>query len=490
MSINEEELQESLSNMLGGNQGSTQEGLDYARNILAQYTGMPNPMEEALESKREQEQSVVGALEQARKRINELKGVSRSEKLLAIGRGLGQSTKTGSIGETASNVAAQMQPLAAQQREFEQGQASTLNALDLAQAQAHAPVSDAEFELATLDREIQGRLAQESLKTIARGATTGRQSASSKARREKIDDMMRLWNLPEAVAMAHVDGEIKMTQSATGGTILTNDITGEAFEVDGASPEDLARYLPDDSLRGQGTGRPFNPSRSTVDPDAKVDPRLEIERMADDIVGKRIDNGDSIWEMAKVATGPYANVRLGMSFVSSLFGGPVATRTIEARHGLNVRGRDLAKALIPNDRMPVALVQMAIDDAAIAPSALDTPEMMQSRLVSLDREMFDMYLDAVEDTTNSKLLPAMHKDQEQNARELAIFLRDLRVPPEFQDRRQRVLSNGTIFPQGKDRPLREDERLLLKPPSNFPGTQREWDLMPLSHRELYKDDYR
>lgn len=483
MSTPQEEMVTALQEALGGG-SSSEEGLDYARNILAQYTATPPDDTDALRGLREQGEGVIGALKQARQRIAEQTGPSRSEKLLAIGAGLGAPTRTGAIGETAGNVARNLQPIATEQRKFRTGRDAALTDIDLAMAKTGAPVAEAEFELNKLEREIQGRMAQQALKTIARGAsTTGAGGKGSALRREKIDDLMRLYRMPESVAVAHVDGKIDMEVNPLGGVVLMNELTGEQFEVD-ASPEEMLQYLPDDDA-----SRPPSPTRDTRETPDGEDNRLDIERMADEIVTQRIDNGDSLWDMATVATGPWASGRQGISFVSSLFGGPVATDTIEGRHGLKVRGRDLARAMVPNDRMPVALVEKAIEDAAIEPNVLVTPPMMQTNLVSLDREMFDMYLDAVEDSTNLKLPSSMRKSQEQNARALAIFLRDLRVPAERQDRRQRVLSDGTVFPQMGDRELTNDEKKFLKPPRSFQGTDRQWKLMPLSDRQLYAEDY-
>jgi len=482
MATSNEAMVNALSEALGSGP-SSEEGLDYARNILAQYTGMPPDNEDALAGLREQRDTVVGALKQAQDRIREQTGPTRGEFLLALGQGLTAPTKTGSIGETAGTVAGLLRPIAAEQRQFEAGQDAELSKLDLALAQAEAPLSEAEFELNKLDREISGRMAQEALKTIARGsARTGRGSGALRA--QKIDDLMRLYGMPESMAVAYVDGKISMELNDLGGAVLMNELTGEAFEVDAADVADFTQYLPNDDA-----DRPNSPTRDTRETQDGQDVRLDIEKQADEIVAQRIDNGDSLWDMATVATGPWASARTGASFVSSLFGGPVATETIEARHGLKVRGRDVARAMVPNERMPVALVQMAIEDAAIEPNALVTPDMMQANLVSLDREVWDWYLDAVEDAANQKLPKDLRQQQETNARALAILLRDLRVPVDRQQRRVRILADGTVFPQASDRALTADEKKLLKPPKSFPGTQRQWDLMPLSDRELYREDY-
>lgn len=483
MSTPQEEMATALQEALGGGP-SSEEGLDYARNILAQYTAMPPDNTAALKGLRDQRDGVVGALMQAQERIKAQKGPTRAEKLLAIGAGLGAPTRSGSIGETAGNVARNLQPIAAQQREHREGQDTALSNIDMALAQAEGPLNEAEFDLNKLDREIQGRMAQQALKTIARGSGTSRSGGSGALRATKIADLMRLYQMPESVAVAHVDGKIDIELNDLGGAILTNELTGEAFEVDAADVQGLTQYLPNDDA-----SRPPSPTRDTREIENGEDFRLDIEKQADDIVSQRIDNGDSLWDMATVATGPWATARTGGSFVSSLFGGPVATETIEARHGLKVRGRDVARAMVPNERMPVALVQMAIEDAAIEPNVLVTPEMMQANLVSLDREVWDWYLDAVEDAGNQELPKALREQQETNARALAILLRDLRVPTEEQGRRTRVLKDGTLFGGSADDEVRKEDKKFVKPPKAFPGTQRQWDLMPLTDRKLYEGDY-
>jgi len=467
MAASEQDVLSALSNI--GNPQSSEESLDYARQILSQYQmGMPGPEEEALEALREQQMDVRGALERARERIMELRGPSRAEKWLALGRGLGQTTKAGSIGETASNVAAQMQPLAARQTAFDAGQASSLSDLDLALAQVNAPVTAAEFDIAKMQFEQQGRMAQEALKTI-RGAGT---SSGGRTREPKIQDLMRLHNWSRADAAALVDGfvGIEMVPELGVGR-LVNEISGTVTEIPLEQIDEFMGYFPDDDQ-----SRPSNVPGDSRE-SAASDYRTDIEKMADDIVMQRIDEGTSLWDMAGVSTGPWAQARVGASYLTSLFGADtwVATKTIEGRQGLKLRSRDLARVLIDNPRMPVKLIEMAIEEAALEDSVIDTPQLMQTRLVALDRELWDRYLDAAEGAQDPGIDPTERADMKQNARYLAIFLRDLRVPVERQKRRTRVLPDGTMI---GDESEAETVDKYATPPPGWTGTELQWKLVP------------
>lgn len=483
MAVNEEELSAALQNILGGQQSSP-ESLAYARAILSrQMMMLPGREEEAFAALEEQQESVRGALEQARKRIQEMEGPTRAEKLFAISAGLGAPTKTGAIGETAAAVSRNLLPIAAQQRAFEKEQAAGLSELDLALAGVEGPLTQAEFDMAKLEFERETKMGQEALRTL-RYAGQGRMGAAAKTRMAKISDLMRLHNFSEGEAMALVDGHVDIeVVEGLGVARLVNKINGSVKEIPLGSLEEFTGYFPDDDLE-----RPSRPQFGTQD--GPVDYRTAEEKLADDIVLRRIDEGTSLWDMA-IATGPWAAARIGSSIISSMFGGsyigiPLATKTMEGRQGLMLRSRDLARALIDNPRMPVRLIEMAIEEAAIESSIVDTPEYMQTRMVALDRELWDRYLDAIEGAQDMSLPQQERSDLKQNARLLNIFLRDLRVPVERQKRRTRVIPG---LPTDDVPQFPEGEAKYQNPPPGWAGTELQWKLMPMEHREAWDSFY-
>ena len=481
MSMTEEELLQTLSGLGGG--PSSEESLDYARQILRrEMMGMPGAETDAMERMREQQESVKDALLASQERLKSMQGPSRAELLLAMSAGFGAPTRTGAFGETAANVARQIAPIAQQQREFEMLQGQELDKLNLALAQADMPLIEAEMRLGELEREIQGRLAQEALKTIAKGRGSGRGGGTREA---KIQDFMQQYGRTRAEAVAVVDGHVNLDVVEGLGVVrLTDAINNKAYEIplDPEGVQALERYFPNDDAN-----RPPSQTKDSRETQ-NVDYRTDEEKLADELVMARIEAGDSLWDMAGVATGPWAQARVGGSYLTSIFGTDrwVATKTIEGRQGLKIRSRDLARALIDNPRMPVRLVEMALEDAAMSPSVLDTPSLMQTRLVALDRELWDRYLDAVQDSNDLSLGASTREAQKANARALQIFLRDLRVPVEEQKRRVRELPSGV--PRESEGGIREQSK-FDNPPPGFAGTELEWKLMPMDHREAWAEFY-
>lgn len=484
MATTEEDLSVALQNILGGGQQSSPESLSYARAILSQQMmRLPGREEEAFEALERQQESVKGALEQARQRIADMEGPSRAEKLFALSAGLGATTKAGSIGETAAAVSRNLLPLAQEQREFEAEQAAGLSELDLALAGVEGPLTQAEFDMAKLEFERETKMGQEALRTL-RYAGQGRGSAGARTRAAKIDDLMRLHDFSEGEAMALVDGYVGIEiVEGLGIARLVNEINGSVKEIPLDDLSQFEGYFPDDDK-----DRPPRPEHGTQE--GPVDYRSAEEKLADDIVLSRIDEGTSLWDMA-IATGPWAAARLGGSIISSMFGGsylgiPLAVKTIEGRQGLMLRSRDLARALIDNPRMPVRLIEMAIEEAAIETSVLDTPELMQTRMVSLDRELWDRFLDAVEGAGDKSLPQQEREDLKQNARLLNIFLRDLRVPQDQQKRRTRIIPG---LPSVDIAQFPEGEAKFDVPPPGWAASELQWKLMPMEHRQAWEDFY-
>jgi hypothetical protein len=482
MATTEEELSVALQNILGGGQQSSPESLSYARAILSQQMmRLPGREEEAFAALEEQQESIRGALEQARKRIQEMEGPSRAEKLFALSAGLGATTKAGSIGETAAAVSRNLQPLAAEQRKFEATQAAGLSEIDLALAGVGGPLTEAEFEMAKLEFERETKMGQEALRTLRYAGTSSR---GARTRQAKVDDLVRLHNFSEGEAMALVDGYVGIEiVEGLGVARLVNEINGSVREIPLNDLSQFEGYFPDDEK-----SRPPRPENGVSD--GPVDYRSEEEKLADDIVMRRIDEGTSLWDMTD-GTGPWAAARVGGSIISSIFGGsrvgiPLAVKTIEGRHGLMLRSRDLARALIDNPRMPVRLIEMAIEEAAIEHSILDTPELMKIRMVALDRELWDRYLDAIEGAQDVTLPQQERSDLKQNARLLNIFLRDLRVPLDRQKRRTRIIPG---LPSVDVPEYAEGEAKFEMPPPGWAGSELQWKLMPMEHRKAWDDFY-
>lgn len=457
MAITQEELQESLMNALGGGPASP-EGLDYARRVLS----MDAPILDvsSMEGLREQETEVMGALRKAQERLEGMKGPSRAEKLFAIGAGLGAPTKTGAIGETAAAVSRNLAPLVAEQREFESEQAMGMSELDLAMAKAKGPVSQAEMDIAQLQYEQEWKERIQAMKTVARGSGTG-----MKNREASIQDLMTGWNYTRPDAAALVDGfvDIEIVEE-TGRARLVNKIDKSVVEVPIGSLEGYLKNIPEDYEP---------PAEGTATPGEK-DLRTEEEKQADLHASNMFKEGRSMWDMAAIGTGPWSAGLAGLSFVSSLFGGEVATETLLARQGLTMRTRDLLGILIENDsaRMSIPLIELTLDEISTSPEILDTGPHMQTRMVELDAFLYRQYLNAREDADNPNLGEKLRIKQQTVARAFGTFLRDLNVPADRQLRDPIIPKDYNEAKNFGDLPEMPEE-----PPKGLNITQNTWDVM-------------
>lgn len=454
MSIDQDELQEMLYSTLGGGPASN-ESLDYARAVLQRER--PTLDVGGIESLREQETEVMGALRKAQERLLEMQGPTRAEKLLAIGAGLGAPTRTGAIGETAGNVARNLQPIAAQQRAFEAQQSAGMSELDLAMARAKGPVSQAEMDISELQYEQEWKERIQAMKTISKGA---RGSRAAEMREAKIADLITLWPkyMDRRNAFALVDGHTRIVISdETGDARLINEIDDTVTII----PLEMAKAL-------EEYNQPYEPpSEGSVTP-GEIDTRTQPERDAGLYVDQAFRSGASVWDMAALGSGPVPVALAALSIPSSILGGPVAEETLIAQQGLKLRSMTLAQQLVDNPRMPVRLVEIAMNAAGIEPEFFQTGPIMQQNLIALDQFLYAKYLEYQKYATTPGPKDLVEAGKI-NSQALGLFLRDLGVPPELRRRDLFIPKDGPASESG------ELPELDMAPPSNI--TQKAWDEM-------------
>lgn len=465
MSMPEEDLVAALQTALGGGPASA-EGLDYARSVLSRER--PTLDFGGIESLREQETEVMEALRKAQERIQEMKGPSRAEQLFAISAGLGAPTKTGAFGETAAAVSRNLGPLAAEQRQFESAQAASMSDLDLAMARAKGPVSQAEMDISQLQYEQEWKERIQAMKTVARG---GRGSRAMEMREAKISDLIDLWDMDRRNAFALVDGHTRIVVvEETGDARLINEIDDTVTIISLEMAKALEEYAP---------GYEPPPEGSVVK--GEIDTRTEPERAAGLYVDQAFRSGASVWDMAALGSGPVPVALAALSIPSSIIGGPIAEETLIAQQGLKLRSMTLSQQLVDNPRMPVRLVEIAMDAAGIKPEFFTTGPIMQQNLIALDQFLYAKYLEYQKYATQ----PGPKELREAgkiNSQALGLFLRDLGVPPELRRRDLFVAIDGPASESG------ELPELDMKPPSNI--TQKAWDQMTreAQHRILQIDE--
>jgi len=466
MSINQEDLTTALSEAFGG-RPSSEEGLDYARRILDQNIGQPGISTDVVEDTRTQQEGVLAALQNARKRIMEQRGVSRSEKLFALSAGLGAPTSTGAIGETASNVASQMLPLAQAQREFDASQGSALSSLDLAEAQVMGPVTSLEADLVKLEYQQRQQNMREALKTVSRGSGTRSGSAGSRTREAKIADLMNLSNYTRKEASSLVDGFVNIELvPETGQARLINEVDGTVKIVPIGELDGLGDYLPDDTVIPE-TGT------SVV---GEVDTRTQPEKDAQLLVSQAFKQGASLWDMAGIGSGPWPTVLAGLSIPSSVIGGPVAMETLISQQGLLLRNQMLTKQLVENPRMPVRLVELAMAAAGIEPGFFETGPIMQAKMVSLDQFLYQKYLEQLEYADDPNLPIDLQESGRINSEALGLFLRDMGVPKDLQRR--------TLFRKIGSEP-KDMPGIPSSPPKGSALSQSAWENLSPDEKAEY-----
>ncbi|MCK5644838.1 MAG: hypothetical protein KAJ19_28825 [Gammaproteobacteria bacterium] len=467
MSMPEEDLVQALQTALGGGPASA-EGLDYARAVLQRER--PTLDTDALTGLQEQETEVMGALRKAQERLQQMKGPTRAEKLLAIGAGLGAPTRTGAIGETAAAVSRNLAPLAAEQRAFESEQMAGMSQLDLAMAKAKGPLSQAEMDISQLQYEQEWKERIQAMKTVARGAGGSRAAAMREA---KINDLITLWpeHMDRRNAFALVDGHTRIEISdETGDARLINEIDDSVTIIPLEMAKALEEYVPE--YEGPTGG-------STV-AEGEIDTRTQPERDAGLYVDQAFRSGASVWDMAALGSGPVPVALAALSIPSSIVGGPVAEETLIAQQGLKLRSMTLAQQLVDNPRMPVRLVEIAMNAAGIEPDFFQTGPIMQQNLISLDQFLYAKYLEYQKYATNPGPKDLVEAGKI-NSQALGLFLRDLGVPPELRRRDLFVAIDGPASESG------ELPELDVAPPTGI--TQKAWDQMTreAKHRILQID---
>jgi hypothetical protein len=283
-----------------------------------------------------------------------------------------------------------------------------------------------------LEFEQQQKNMRDAMKTIARGQTTGRGSALREAR---IADLQEGWGLDRKWASARVDGFVRIELIPE---------TGKARLINEAMHPPGVMVVPLSDLQGffdiDATEETYTPPQTGSVTPGEVDTRTRQEVEADLGAGKQFIEGRSMWDMADVGSGPVATALAVGSIPSSVVGGPIAEETLIAKQGLKIRSMALAKQLVENPRMPVRLVEMAMEAANIEPGFLETGPIMQAGMISLDQFLYAKYLEQREYADNVGGPEDLQESGAINAEAIGMFLRDLGVP--F-DKRRRVLFETT-----------------------------------------------
>src|ERR1041385_5548518 len=194
------------------------------------------PEKQFINQMKESSAQVQAALRKARERLIAQR-YNPGELLLAASAGLGKPTRTGSIGETFSNLSEAMQGPLARKNQFERERDSDLLKLDTEEAQANQGVNAAELQLEMLNHRLAAGQATKALEVLNRPV---RGTGAGGLRDRKIFDT---WNIlmrqggmdPTAAydrAVKLVDGKRRVIADPELGILrIVDDVEGTSEEV-------------------------------------------------------------------------------------------------------------------------------------------------------------------------------------------------------------------------------------------------------------------
>lgn len=157
-------------------QFTTPEALEYAKKILKRTVDENDPEagQDYLSKIQANADTARAALQRAREKLA-AQEYGNSEKWLAIAAGAGAPTKTGAIGESASNIADRLREPLQNKRKFNTERDKGLLDIDLGLAGVDNGVLSAQLQLMKMKQDQDTRLSAEALKILGRRLSAGQQ---------------------------------------------------------------------------------------------------------------------------------------------------------------------------------------------------------------------------------------------------------------------------------------------------------------------------
>lgn len=145
----------------------------------------------------------------------------------------------------------------------------------------------------------------------------------------------------------------------------------------------------------------------------------------------RPEDGKSLWDAAKYATGPFSALRAAWSLPGNYAGVFVPEKTEQAREQLKLATQRLVRALANNPRFAATELERIRKDLGISPSILIHPEAMRRRMVTTHQELTLWKAQMDRDAgPKSSLPPNQRAEAKSSAAEIGNFLTQLNVPEE------------------------------------------------------------
>lgn len=234
------------------------------------------------------------------------------------------------------------------------------------------------------------RLVRQSIEGAQKASQTDDQIAALRRRgfsQEKAED----------IAYGFVRREVV---PETGQVRLINDTTGDVFEV----PIQRLEGIDTD---GPGLGDPPRP---------------------------RPERGQTLFDLAELATGPESALRAATAVPRAWFGFEPDERVIQARQAFRIETQSMVRSLAINPRFPVSEQERIRQEINIQPKVFDDPALQRAQMEqihdSLELRMEQAFRDALDPS-----YPQEHREaQKQNAANIANFLAVLGVEQAREDR--------------------------------------------------------
>ena len=159
------------------------------------------------------------------------------------------------------------------------------------------------------------------------------------------------------------------------------------------------------------------------------------------------DPEQGLFELTEDATGPEATVKAGFAQMVSIAGGPVTSpEVIQARTSFAIATNDFIRALTLNKRFPVKEIERIREEINLKPKFFDSPELMQNRMIAIDRSLRERQRKALNNANNTQLPEDTRKNAAGSAQDIEDFLNVLNVPPSPKTQAEYdALKPGTVF---------------------------------------------
>lgn len=160
--------------------------------------------------------------------------------------------------------------------------------------------------------------------------------------------------------------------------------------------------------------------------------------------------GEALYDKAGVATGPGSTIMSMIAPIASMAGVDAGEPFVAARQAFKTSQGEMIRALAQNPRLPVKEMEWLRKEIDIQPKFYDTPELLQTRMVSLDASLRRRLARYERDQSDHNLSPDTRAGIKEAARDIRNFLAEMGVPSQ---------TSAEIPPQVRESLTRELEAL-------------------------------